>query len=203
VNPLRVRINADLIYTSWPMKCFWKITQVFLNSSLLNSKENLTVTDVHNAFDGNICRCTGYRPIMDAFKSFAMDAPPEIRDKCKDIEDVSQSVKLQKYIPQLIIVIKYKRTESKVIVFVCIHIQKCSGCPCAPKAGSGCCRAQALTTNTKPFDCNSTLKLNLNSGQEWLEATDLASALLNLDRFSKDGKKYRVVAGNTGTGNII
>lgn len=38
----------------------------------------LTEAEVENSFGGNICRCTGYRPILEAFKTLA---------KCGDIED--------------------------------------------------------------------------------------------------------------------
>ncbi|XP_059220297.1 uncharacterized protein LOC131995558 [Stomoxys calcitrans] len=58
--------------------------------SLLESKAGqATMEEIENAFSGNTCRCTGYRPILDAMKSFASDnfvmLPAE---ECQDIEDL-------------------------------------------------------------------------------------------------------------------
>ncbi|CAG9788277.1 unnamed protein product [Diatraea saccharalis] len=56
--------------------------------SLLESKHyDLTQYEIENSFGSNTCRCTGYRPILDAFKSFAKDAP---KPKLQDIEDLKE-----------------------------------------------------------------------------------------------------------------
>ena len=44
-----------------------------------NGSSNLTAAEAEKAVSGNLCRCTGYRPLVDACKSFAKDA---------DIEDL-------------------------------------------------------------------------------------------------------------------
>ncbi|XP_053608547.1 uncharacterized protein LOC128674181 isoform X2 [Plodia interpunctella] len=53
--------------------------------SLLQSKKDLSMLEIEKSFASNICRCTGYRPILEAFKTFAKDSP----DKLPDIEDLS------------------------------------------------------------------------------------------------------------------
>jgi xanthine dehydrogenase/oxidase len=42
--------------------------------------------EIESSLGGNICRCTDYRPIMDAFKTFAKDAPQELKSRCVDLE---------------------------------------------------------------------------------------------------------------------
>ncbi|ESQ42120.1 hypothetical protein EUTSA_v10012448mg [Eutrema salsugineum] len=46
---------------------------------LSNGFSNLTAAEAEKAVSGNLCRCTGYRPLVDACKSFASDV---------DIEDL-------------------------------------------------------------------------------------------------------------------
>ncbi|RUS82188.1 hypothetical protein EGW08_010070, partial [Elysia chlorotica] len=58
---------------------------------LLHQKPNITAQDVEDNFDGNICRCTGYRPILDAMKSFTEDANIPGR-KTIDIEDLNKNL---------------------------------------------------------------------------------------------------------------
>ncbi|PIC32054.1 hypothetical protein B9Z55_012532 [Caenorhabditis nigoni] len=41
--------------------------------ALLRNNPNPTVADINLGLQGNLCRCTGYRPILEAFYSFAVD----------------------------------------------------------------------------------------------------------------------------------
>lgn len=55
--------------------------------SLLN--KNLTKAELEKSFGSNTCRCTGYRPLLDTMKSFAVDANHEDQNII-DIEDLSK-----------------------------------------------------------------------------------------------------------------
>lgn len=41
--------------------------------TLLRNKPNLTNRDIIENMDGNLCRCTGYRPILDVMKTFTSE----------------------------------------------------------------------------------------------------------------------------------
>lgn len=56
--------------------------------SLLKDKK-LTMLEIENSFGSNICRCTGYRPILSAFKGFASDAPKSMLKEIRDIEVIT------------------------------------------------------------------------------------------------------------------
>lgn len=51
--------------------------------------KNLTMFELEKSFGCNTCRCTGFRSILEAMKSFAIDATPELCQKVKDIEEVN------------------------------------------------------------------------------------------------------------------
>ncbi|XP_011694377.1 PREDICTED: xanthine dehydrogenase 1-like isoform X1 [Wasmannia auropunctata] len=59
--------------------------------------KKMSMQQIENSFGSNICRCTGYRPILDAFKGFANDAPPSMVKNICDIEELYKIKACPKY----------------------------------------------------------------------------------------------------------
>ena len=65
--------------------------------ALMSENSSLTQLEIERQYDGNLCRCTGYRQILHAMKQFATDSEPScIETGCKrrglfpDIEEVEK-----------------------------------------------------------------------------------------------------------------
>jgi len=63
---------------------------IMATNSLLHENESPDMKQIEHNLDGNICRCTGFRPILDAMKSFAGNSGECVKsDLCEDIEDLA------------------------------------------------------------------------------------------------------------------
>ncbi|XP_076442238.1 xanthine dehydrogenase/oxidase-like isoform X2 [Babylonia areolata] len=50
--------------------------------TLLRNSPTPTVQQLESAFEGNLCRCTGYRPILDAYRPFTQGGVCALGDQC-------------------------------------------------------------------------------------------------------------------------
>uniref|UniRef100_A0A4D5RAG3 Xanthine dehydrogenase n=1 Tax=Scolopendra viridis TaxID=118503 RepID=A0A4D5RAG3_SCOVI len=119
--------------------------------SLLENSELPPVQDVEDLFDGSICRCTGYRSILDAMKSFSRD-----------------SAEMQ---------MKLKTMMTKSCFIKGMYGNFKNGC-CSP--------------------ANQLIQVQLKEAK-WLRPMTL-NELYDILKDLDDGKKVRLVAGNTTSG---
>ena len=131
--------------------------------------------DIEDLFDGNICRCTGYRPILDAFKSFADDANPEIKSRLGKLPDTAQRT--------------CPISQRKCVGHGHCENNENSSDACSIKAKIGSHKNEKIGSQNTPEG-------------NWLFPHSLAE-LMNIFKALPDDNKYRLVAGNTGTGNFV
>ncbi|XP_045773786.1 xanthine dehydrogenase 1-like [Maniola jurtina] len=67
-------------------QCGYCSPGMVMNMYSLMKSRKLTMLEIEKSLASNVCRCTGYRPICDAFKKFASDASKPLN--IPDIEDL-------------------------------------------------------------------------------------------------------------------
>lgn len=139
--------------------------------SLLNAKsKDLSMLEIENSFAGNMCRCTGYRPIADAFKTFAKDADQKLLNKLVDLEDLAA----------------IKSCEIK-----------CNGrCPHKRenKQNFSACRQHSVEDDYTIIEDNKNIVIDCGD-HKWYKVFSLEDAY----KIMSYGE-YKLIAGNTGQG---
>ena len=134
--------------------------------------------DIEDLIDGNICRCTGYRPILDAFKSFADDKSKELKNKLSQEQLNETFTSVQKMCP-----ITQKKCEGRNI---CKKDIKRQGSVLATASKFGQPKSERIPSQS-------------TSEGNWVFPHNLEELMQILKNLSDDST-YRMVAGNTGTG---
>ena len=145
--------------------------------SLLKANPKPTKQQVEDNFDGNICRCTGYRPILDAMKSFASDSADSEDGgfECIDIEVTSITVLI--YL-------------SHVYNIAHFHKQDLGTHPCCKSSGQPCQGTRELCSGLRASATD----------PEWFAPASLTELASIFSDASDNSKKIKLVCGDTGRG---
>ncbi|XP_042871766.1 indole-3-acetaldehyde oxidase-like [Penaeus japonicus] len=139
----------------------------------LKSSGSLTAAQVEESLDGNLCRCTGYRPILDAFKSLAEDGDQCLKDKLVDIEEANRA--------------RCPKTGNA-----------CKGkCESSKKEDESSCKnGQGNQADADPIEEEVAFT---DGGIQWYRPLTLVGVRNAMKKIQRD-EKYCIVVGNTGQG---
>lgn len=148
--------------------------------SVSQANPRFTPAEVEYSFDGNICRCTGYRPIIEAFKSLSVNPSSKINFTC-GATDIEESHRCP---------LKLKGSKANLN----------PSPPLNPESD----KPEVLQLPRQlqlrfPFHGNDDDD-GEPMGEQWIKVTTLSTLFDVLHSFSSSGVAYRLVAGNTGMG---
>lgn len=133
--------------------------------------------EIENSFAGNICRCTGYRSIADAFKTFANNLDDDIKNKLIDVEDLSVTKSCG------------RRCSNK-----CNHTDKCHNK--SDEYGTGIKHDNSWCVIEKRDDN----MIVVNCGKrKWFKTYLLDDVF----KIMAKNSNYKLIAGNTGQGEVL
>lgn len=106
----------NMIATCNGSQCGWCTPGWVMNmKSFLTQNEgkNLTQAEIEDIFDGNLCRCTGYRPILYAMRHFASDfGPNDEKGVMKTIVDPAEQPEVKQAVITLPDALKRKAQKN-------------------------------------------------------------------------------------------
>lgn len=139
---------------------------------LLKDKPNPTAQQIEDQFDGNLCRCTGYRPILDAFQTFACsDTCQKTTKNCStEIEDLCNKTK------------------------TCIKTKQSLSSPSSSSSSLVSSDSPVLSSPSSP----PLPLLSTKNGVSWIRLHSLETLVSLLLQYPEGG--VRLVVGNTGSG---
>ncbi|KAJ2951445.1 hypothetical protein O0L34_g13598 [Tuta absoluta] len=153
--------------------------------SLFKANKHMTTKEIENSFAGNICRCTGYRSISDAVKSFASDANEDLKKQVQDMEDLDM----------------FKACGAKCSK-KCLHSKAC-GLKISDQdefqdaTGGKIHDIENVSEETDWCIIEDNKMIEVDCGtSKWLKPYNLSDVFKAMGR----GSEYKLVAGNTGQG---
>ncbi|XP_026741806.1 xanthine dehydrogenase 2-like [Trichoplusia ni] len=142
--------------------------------SLVKTNPNITMLEIEKSLGSNVCRCTGFRPILEAFRKFAKDAPKQIT--LPDIEDLHICKKTGK---------ECDKSNCEESEWCFVDKEECDKSNC--EESEWCF-----------VDKEDIIEIKLKDGRLWGRVQEVRDIFKILDR--EGDSSYMLIHGNTGKG---